>query len=296
MGLDGRRGHTGQWVEREGKVLFRHSRHSKAHVWLEHFAMDRTGEEASTSATGGINPAVNPLGAILAAINSSQRETRELRAELRAAQEEATEEAKKLERPHRFMKKAHEEQAFFNDSIADHIEDADLQLSHVARLLAEGPVRTTLEKAKLSLKGGKDALAHRQKLIRVADRSELGWAVVAVYEANSLAVDSDDKEARERAERTAERKVTAKRKKSEEVEKARKVAREVQERPKAGARWNRAGVQWAAKPVLARPLGPVVCYGCGEADHFKRECPKKPSEGYPFGFLTWCCACNNMLG
>ena len=99
---------------------------------------------------------------------------------------------KKLERPYCFQKKVHEEQAFFNDSIAEHISNADLQLLRAARLLADGPVKTALEKAKLSLKGGKDALAHRQKLIRVTDRSELGWAVVSEYEADSLAVDSDD--------------------------------------------------------------------------------------------------------
>ena len=81
----------------------------------------------------------------------------------------------------------------------------------------------------MSLKEGKDALAHRQKLIRVADRSELGWALVAEYEADSLAVDSDDEKRLERAERTVERKVAAKRRKSEEVEKARKVARKVHE-------------------------------------------------------------------
>ena len=78
MGSDGRRGHTGHLLGIAGR--------------------------SSTSATGGIDPAVNPLGAILAAINSSQRETRELCAELRAAQEEAAEkEAKKLERPYRFQ-------------------------------------------------------------------------------------------------------------------------------------------------------------------------------------------------
>ena len=124
-------------------------------------------------------------------------------------------------------------------------------------------------------------------------RSWVRWAVVAEYEADSLAVDSDDEKKLERPERTAERKVAAKRRTSEEVEKARKVACEVQERSKAIARWDGAGVQWAAKPVLARPLGPVVCYGCGETGHFKRECPKKPSGVYP---LTWCCACKNMLG
>ena len=134
----------------------------------------------------------NPLAAILAAINSSQRESRELREELRAAQEEAADKAaRKVERPYRFQKKAHEEQASFNDGLVDHIGDAELQLARAARMLGEGPAKLALEKAKISLKRGKDALAHRQKLIKVADRSELGWAVVAEYETDGLAADSD---------------------------------------------------------------------------------------------------------
>ena len=60
--------------------------------------------------------------------------------------------------------------------------------------MGEGPAKLALEKAKQSLKLGKDALAHRQKAIKVADRSELGWAVVSEYEANTLAVDSRQRE------------------------------------------------------------------------------------------------------
>ena len=91
--------------------------------------------------------------------------------------------------------------------------------------------------------------------------------MVSEYEADALALDLDDEKRLERAERMAERKVAAKKRKSDDVEKARKED----------------GVEapLAAKPTLSRPAGPVVCYGCGEAGHFKRDCPKKPSVVYP---------------
>ena len=105
--------------------------------------------------------------------------------------------------------------------------------------------------------------------------------MVSEYEADALALDLDNEKRLERAERMAERKVAAKKRKSDDVEKARKAAREVQERAKASARWDGVEAPLAAKPMLSRPAGPVVCYGCGEAGHFKRDCPKKPSVVYP---------------
>ena len=38
----------------------------------------------------------------------------------------------------------------------------------------------------------KSMIAHRQKLIKMADASELGWRVVNEYVSNPLASDSDD--------------------------------------------------------------------------------------------------------
>ena len=115
----------------------------------------------------------------------------------------------------------------------DHLSDAELRLSQAARVLDEGPAKLALEKAKLSLRQGKDALAYRQKLIKVADRLELGWAVVAEYETDGLAAGSDDEK---RLERTAERKVAHKRSIANEVEKARKTVHNMPERAKAPGR------------------------------------------------------------
>ena len=62
-------------------------------------------------------------------------------------------------------------------------------------------------RAQQDLTKGKELLSHRQKLIRIADRSEYGWVVVEEYEEDDLAANSDDEKRLEKAERAAERKV-----------------------------------------------------------------------------------------
>ena len=47
-------------------------------------------------------------------------------------------------------------------------------------------------RAQQAIEKGKQLLVHRQKLIRIADRSELGWMVVDEYEEDELADDSGD--------------------------------------------------------------------------------------------------------
>ena len=52
-------------------------------------------------------------------------------------------------------------------------------------------------------------IAHRQKIIRLADSSELGWRLVNEYETNPLASDSDDEKRMYKAEARANRKLKA---------------------------------------------------------------------------------------
>ena len=63
-----------------------------------------------------------------------------------------------------------------------------------------------MEKAKTLLEEGKKLLSERQKLIRMADRSEHGWATVEEYIEDELA-DSDDEKRIQRAEVRAGRKL-----------------------------------------------------------------------------------------
>lgn len=50
-------------------------------------------------------------------------------------------------------------------------------------------------------------IQQRQKLLKLADSSELGWKVVKEYQSNPLASDSEDEKKMYKAELRAERKV-----------------------------------------------------------------------------------------
>ena len=56
-----------------------------------------------------------------------------------------------------------------------------------------------------------EAIQERQKLIRIADRSDYGWDVVQEYISDELAADSDDEKKLLKAEKVAEQKSQKKR-------------------------------------------------------------------------------------
>ena len=70
---------------------------------------------------------------------------------------------------------------------------------------------SAVKKAKDALLRGRKLLAEHQKLIKIADCSDLGWAVVSKYSADELA---DDKRL-EKAEKMAERKANRHKKNAE---------------------------------------------------------------------------------
>ena len=80
------------------------------------------------------------------------------------------------------------EQFVFSDGVADKLEEAESHLVRAGQNLADGPAKDALQKAQESIKEGKGQLTHQQKFIKAADRSELGWAVVAEYETDALAI------------------------------------------------------------------------------------------------------------
>ena len=95
----------------------------------------------------------------------------------------------------------------------------------------------------------------------------------------------DDERRLENAEKAAERKMLARKRKLDAATKLKKVEPGLQERPERGQAVS-TGIVPVPKPQAAqsaRPGGPPVCYGCGKAGHFRRNCPKQPliTEVYP---------------
>ena len=72
-------------------------------------------------------------------------------------------------------------------------------------LLTIGPVLSALQQAKAAVEESMTLLMDRQKAIRLADRSELGWAVVNEYGEDELAEDSEDEKRIAKAVATVEK-------------------------------------------------------------------------------------------
>ena len=94
-----------------------------------------------------------------------------------------------------FKKKGNKKQFEFNIKVQDSLQRATEHLENDDKVSA-------LEE----LKQGNDLIKQRNKLIRLADRSDNGWAVVNEYITDTLASDSDDEKRIRRAEFMANKK------------------------------------------------------------------------------------------
>ena len=188
-----------------------------------------------------------------------------------------------------------------NKAIAK-LEDAG---DHLAPLLEKDPATftdrdmtsLTLMSANSTLDEGKDILFHRQKLIKLADKSDAGWKIVEEYESNELTDNSDDEKRIAKAEARASRKI--------------------RESSRSGGRSMRGGVYrgrtgWfpstsyrgdyshgrtpgdyghrSATETSATATGarfgstggrpPGLCFACGRQGHWRQDCPTvKATEG-----------------
>eukprot|EP00731_Ephydatia_muelleri_P012648 Em0006g1542a len=181
-----------------------------------------------------------------------------------------------------FKKKGNEIQSAFIDRVTERVV---LAAAHVERAMAadeSGAVHLT--KAREDLEEGIKILTHRQKMIKFADRSDAGRALVEEYEDDALASNPEDERKMEKAERAAEKKVAKKRKLRE--------SKTREEAVKMGALRPsiEPGMAFApTKPPMAPKLiGGMVprpsgsCFHCGGPGHFGRECPKAlASVAYP---------------
>ena len=106
----------------------------------------------------------------------------------------------KLEKAPTFKKKGHERQYRHN-------EEVRLKLADTRTALEEHP--PAVEKAKTLLEEGEKLIVERQKHIKIADRSDNGWATVEEYVEDELADNSDDEKRLSRADARASKKLKA---------------------------------------------------------------------------------------
>ena len=100
-----------------------------------------------------------------------------------AGQEAASQEViKRIDKcSYQSQKKGNKTQSLFNATVDEHVDAARKELAKLIPGSTEEK-QVTIKKAVLELNKGSKAIATRQKHIRIADRSELGWNVVAAYE------------------------------------------------------------------------------------------------------------------
>lgn len=103
----------------------------------------------------------------------------------------------------KWKKVGNEKQYKFNDSLEAKFDSAIAAID-----------KKKLEKAKQGLQEGKKLLAERQKLIKLADRSECGWATVLAYVTDDLADTAEDERRISKAGKSAKKTIEAKREKS----------------------------------------------------------------------------------
>ena len=137
--------------------------------------------------------------------------------------------------------------------------------------------KAIVKKTRDLLKEGMKAIEVRQKHIKIVDQSELGWAVVAAYEEDELASDSDNEKHIYRAEREAERVAKRKRPGGGNAERKKAVTGDT-----APAQSNSRGQNSQGnRPPAARPRLVGPCYRCAEWRHLVANCPK-PKQLYRF--------------
>ena len=210
---------------------------------------------------------------LFAVIDGIQDQMSSFKRELAKDRAEATDEIvkkMKLEKKVTFKKKTHEKQHDFNEEVCHKIS--------VAQRSLDSATTPDVEKAMEALKEGEKLISARQKLIKVADRSEFGWATVKEYVEDDLADNSDDEKRLFRAEMRAGRKTKSAKAKA----KTSFVSRKSFIKPSQLGD-SVAVSQYGKNPSRDSPivhgqpsvkpaqLGP--CFQCGKIGHFRRACP-----------------------
>ena len=221
----------------------------------------------------------------------------QLEKDVSAKNEETTERVvKRLKRArtHEFKRKGNEKQFEFNEEVKDRMETAS---AHLAKLPKETQEIPGLKSAAEELSEGIQALHTRQKLIRLADRSDLGWAVVDAYESDELASDDEDAKRMKEAKKAADQK--------DQKERKKKQAASQKSGRATGSGWRNQSSPYVSNPApvapgaygvpmpltasgVTRPRQVGPCFHCLEMGHLKAHCPKR-SRTYPLNQLDSSC-------
>ena len=192
----------------------------------------------------------------------------------------AVKKSRSAEAPYQYKKKGNEAQAKFNAEVEDAVQEA------MDELEGESRPSQSVERAKAALEKGAKKIAERQKLIKLADRSDFGWAVVTEYTADELADNSEDEKRIEKAEKAAEKKSVKRRKVAGRPTPAKQPRSVATPSPSVSSatqvpRPRRLGLIPAV--AESRPLGP--CFTCGEMGHLHSFCPRR--EGQALSGKKW---------
>lgn len=175
----------------------------------------------------------------------------------------------RLDKGIQFKRKSNEKQHQFNESVLDKLEVAQKSLSSTP---------PAVERAKEALGEGEQLIKNRQKLIRIADRSEYGWQTVAEYEEDELADGSDDEKRLYKAELRASKKAKAVKAKKNKVQFPKREwaykprwQPQTSSSPTALSQPSSGGMKPTSTPRPQHMLGP--CFECGKLGHLKSTCP-----------------------
>ena len=153
-------------------------------------------------------------------------------------------------------------------------------LINIPVLKSSTKLLATLDKAMEAAKEGKQLLLQRQKYIKMADRSEHGWKVVQEYETDYLAADSGDEKRIAKAEKAAEVKVVASKKKKAHAAKFSQIRAnhpwpssyrpggwQSQSFGHQSSKMHSPSMMSASSSPAVRPIGP--CHACHEFGHLR---------------------------